>query len=125
MNAEGLKAEVLAAVQEYNLDRSHVVALVLDNVSYGEVAYDSLQSNEPGFSRLIKIGCIAHVLNLMATAYTQRAYFPHTNTLLDQLRKILCTKHGKLGAKSSQRGSGGAQVFSTSWRRAGPSGSTR
>lgn len=37
----------LKCLQLYNLDRSRVVALVLDNVSYGEVAYDSLQSNEP------------------------------------------------------------------------------
>jgi len=95
LSGEGLKTELLAVMQQYDLDRSRLVALVLDNVSYGEVAYDSLQS-EPGFNRLIKIGCIAHILNLMATAYTQQAFFPATNALLEQLRKVLCTKHGKL-----------------------------
>lgn len=95
MNAQGLKSDVLNAIKKYDLNPAQFVALIVDNVAYGEAAFELLQS-EANYSHIIKIGCLSHILNLMAKAYTSKSLFPQVHALLDLLRKVLCVKGSKI-----------------------------
>lgn len=67
-----------------------------DNVSYAETAFQLPKESFPG---IIKINCMAHILNLISKEVTSIEYWPRTHAVLNALKQFFVSQHS-----SEQRG---------------------
>jgi len=74
----------------------YFVGFVADNVSYAETAFQLPKESFPG---IIKINCMAHILNLISKEVTSIEYWPRTHAVLNALKQFFVPQHS-----SEQRG---------------------
>ena len=96
-NGERLATHVSQVMQDYELNAAkYFVGFVADNVSFAETAFQLLKESFPG---IIKINCMAHILNLISKEVTSIEYWPRTHAVLNALKQYLGSQHS-----SEQRG---------------------